>query len=200
MKKILITAIMCCLGIPMLAQQNIPFVSFKPVHAQPVQVTPPTLPTYSDPMDPLGLGRRPTSNATNTPKFTEQKEHFDLTLGSRYNTEEIGRKFKFYYEDYAYCGGTGDFYQISVYYKCSKEGATFGGCTIDFYKGRFWKISYRDIKNAPQEFANKLENKLRNYSVSDTRYEYQCGDIYVEFDGKDLRYVSESVTKAIAGY
>ncbi len=194
MKKFLIVAIMCCWGISMFAQQNIPFVSFQSVQAQPVQVTPPTLPTYS--RDPLGLGGRPT---TNTPKFTEQKEHFGLTLGSRYNTEEIGRKFKFHYEDYAYCGGTGDFYQINVYYKCSKEGGTFGGCTIDFYKGRFWKIIYREIKNAPQEFANKLKDKLRNYSVSDTKYEYQCGDIYIEFDG-ELLYVSESVTKAVAGY
>lgn len=197
MKKI-IAAILCCWGITMFAQQNVPFVSFQSVQAQPVQVTPPTLPTYS--RDPLGFGGRPATNTTNTVKFTEQKEHFDLALGSRYNTEEVGRKFKFYYEDYAYCGGTSDFYQISVYCKCSKEGATFDGCTIDFYKGRFWKIVYRDIKNAPQEFANKLENKLRNYSVSDTKYEYQCGDVYIEFDGAELLYVSESVTKAVAGY
>lgn len=197
MKKIVIAAIMSCLVSSMFAQQKLPFVTFKPVQAQPVQVTPPTLPRNSDPMDPLGLGRR---SSVQTPSFSAQKEHFGLILGSRYNTGEIEKMFKFYYEDNADCGGSGDFYQIRVYYECSKEGANFGNYSITFYKGRFWKIIYHNIKSEPSEFAKKLENTLIDYSISETKYEYQCGDIYITFDRTDLSYVSGSVTGSIAGY
>lgn len=197
MKKIVIAAIMSCLVSSMFAQQKLPFVTFKPVQAQPVQVTPPTLPRNSDPMDPLGLGRR---SSVQTPSFSAQKEHFGLILGSRYNTGEIEKMFKFYYEDNAYSLGDDHIFETTVVYQYSKEGEPFSGWTMFFYNGRFWKIIYRNIKSEPNAFANKLEKKLIEYSISETEYEYQCGDIYIKFDGKDLSYVSESVTKAIAGY
>ena len=200
MKKVLMTLMMCCFSNLIFAQQNLPFVSFTPVQADPVQFTPPPRPTYSDPMDPLGFGRGNSSMAVRAQSTSVAKEHFGMFLASYYNVDEIAWEFKDHYGDYVLFNGSGNFHQISVYYKCSKEGGTFGGCTITFYKGKFWQIIYRNIKNNPQEFANKLENKLKNYSISDTRYEYLCGDVYVHFDGEELLYTSESVTKAIAGY
>lgn len=194
MKKTLITLVMVCLGSSMFAQQSIPFVSFQSVQADPVQVAPP--PIFSDPMDPLGLSR----GAARAQSTSVQKEHFGMILGSHYNVDGIAWEFYEHYGDRADFGSSGDFHQIIVYSKCTKEGAIFGGCTVDFYKGKFWKIIYRKIEDNPREFANRLENKLINYSISDTKYEYQCGDVYIEFDGEELLYVSESVTKAVAGY
>lgn len=138
-----------------------------------------------------------------------QKEHFGLMLGAHYKVGDIGRNFKSFYGDYADCGGSGDFYQVRLYfdfkdcpYKCNKEGATFGSCTINFYKGRFWKISYEDIKNDPNKFAEELEWKFSNYSISETEYEYRCGDIYFDFNGQRLFYVHENVytVRTIMGY
>jgi hypothetical protein len=54
MKKIVIAFGVCCLSYPMFAQQ-LPFLSYTPVYADPVQVTPPPSRNY-DPMDPLGFG------------------------------------------------------------------------------------------------------------------------------------------------
>ena len=129
-----------------------------------------------------------------------QKEHFGMILGSRYNTDSIAWEFFERFGDSADFGSSGDFYQIRVYYKCSKEGGTFSGCTIDFYKGKFWKISYNNIKNDPNIFAENLEWKYRNYSVSKTDYEYQYGNINFEFDGSRLRYVDESVSRSMIAY
>lgn len=193
MKKILITIMACSLSEFLFAQQ--PFVSFQPVYAQPMQALPPR-PRYSDPMDPLGLGR----GAVRVQSTSVQKEHFGMILGSRYDLDGIARDFKEHFRERADFGSSGDFFQIRVYSKCSKEDGLFESCTMDFHKGRFWKISYQEMINNPREFANKLENKLINYSISETEYEYKCGDVYIEFDGEDLRYVSESVTKAVAGY
>lgn len=129
-----------------------------------------------------------------------QKEHFGMILGSQYNTGSVSWEFFERYGNSADSGGTGDFYQIRVYSKCTKEGGTFGGCTIDFYKGKFWKICYSDIKNDPNEFAENLEWKYKNYSVSETDFEYKYGNIYFEFDGKRLRYVDESVSRSMITY
>ena len=186
---------MCCLSCSIFAQITLPFVSHKVVQADPVRITPPRI-NQGSLYDPLRSSRMP----SRTQSTSVQKEHFGMMLGSRYNTDDIAWDFYEHYGERADFRSSGDFYQIGVYSKCSKEGGTFAGCTMDFYKGRFWKIVYHDIKNNPREFADKLENKLINYSISDTSYEYQCGDIYIKFDGEDLRYVSESVTKAIAGY
>lgn len=179
------------MGYPMFAQ--LPFVSFEPTQAQPPRTRPHTPP--SNPMDPLGLGR---SSSRTASRPSVQKEHFGLILGSSYNVSNIAWQFIDHYGDDADCGGTGDFYQIRVYDKRGSDGGVFGFSTIDFYKGRFWKICYSKIYSDPQEFADNLERKYSVYSVSDTRYEYQCGDIYIEFDGKELRYVSESVTRIVA--
>lgn len=195
MKKTLFTLVMCCLNCSIFAQTTLPFVSHKVVQADPVQFTPPHI-NQGSLYDPLSLGGTPSRSQSTS----VQKEHFGLMLGSRYNTDDIAWEFLGHYGDRVDFRSSGDFYQIGVYSKCSKEGGTFDGCTIDFYKGRFWKIVYHDIKNEPREFANKLENKLINYSISDTEYEYQCGDIYIKFNGEDLRYVSDSVTKTVAGY
>lgn len=129
-----------------------------------------------------------------------QKEHFGLILGSSYNVEEIGRDFRSLYGDCVDYGGSGDFYHISFYCDYNKEGATFGMFTIDFYKGRFWKVYYKDIQNDPNEFARKLERKFGDYSISATEYEYKYGNIYIEFDGDRLRYVNRSVSKSMLGY
>lgn len=195
MKRFLITLLCTFLGCSIFAQTRLPFVSFKAVQADPVQFTPPRI-NQGSLYDPLGS----TSMPSRVQSTSVQKEHFGMMLGTRYNTDNIAWDFLEHFGDRADFGSSGDFYQIRVYSKCSKNGGTFGGCTIDFYKGRFWKIVYHDIKNAPREFANNLENKLINYSISETSYEYQCGDIYIKFDGEDLRFVSESVTRAIAGY
>ena len=195
MKRFLITLLCTFLGCSIFAQTRIPFVSYKPVQADPVQFTPPRI-NQGSLYDPLGS----TSMPSRVQSTSVQKEHFGMMLGTRYNTDNIAWEFLEHFGDRVDFRSSGDFYQIGVYSKCSKNGGTFGGCTIDFYKGRFWKIVYHDIKNAPREFANNLENKLINYSISETSYEYQCGDIYIKFDGEDLRFVSKSVTRAIAGY
>ena len=129
-----------------------------------------------------------------------QKEHFGLILGSSYNVEEIGREFRSLYGNCVDYGGSGDFYQIRFYCDYNKEGATFGMFTIDFYKGRFWKVYYEDIQNDPNQFARRLESKFGGYSISATEYEYQYGNINFEFDGDRLLYVSESVSKSMWGY
>lgn len=67
MKKIFMTFLICNLGLCMFAQSNIPFVSFTPVYADPVHVSPPSVNTNYDALDPLGLG-------TNLPRVnTKQK-------------------------------------------------------------------------------------------------------------------------------
>ena len=129
-----------------------------------------------------------------------QKEHFGLILGSHYNVEQIGKDCKIYYGNNAGCGGSGNFYQIRIYSNCSKEGATFGHCTIDFYKGRLWKVTYENIQNDPNEFAKKLERRYYDYSVSETKFEYQYGNISFDFDGDRLRYVDESVSRSMLGW
>lgn len=129
-----------------------------------------------------------------------QKEHFGMILGSHYNTGSVSWEFFERYGTSADSGGSGDFYQIRVYSSCSKEGATFGNCTIDFYKGRLWKVIYEDIQSNPTAFAEKLEWKYMDYSVSDTDFEYQYGNVYFEFDGNKLRYVDENVTRSMMGY
>lgn len=129
-----------------------------------------------------------------------QKEHFGLILGSSYNVEEIVREFRYRYGNDADCGDYGDFYQVRLYCDYNKEGATFENSTIDFYKGKFWKVSYESIKNDPNEFARKLEWKFGDYSISETEYEYQYGNINFYFDGDRLLYVNESVTRSMWGY
>lgn len=129
-----------------------------------------------------------------------QKEHFGMILGSRYDTGAVSWEFFERYGTSADSSGTGNFYQIRVYSNCSKEGGTFGQCTIDFYKGRFWKIVYEDIINDSNDFANRLERKYMKYSISETNFEYQYGNIYFEFDGNRLRYVDESVSRSMLSY
>lgn len=194
MKKILITFTICCLQSFMFAQ--VPrFLDWNPVQTNPIQNTPPPI-NQGSLYNPSSLGRIP-SKVKST---SVQKVHFGMMLGSLYNTDDIDLEFLKHYGDNAYFGSSGDIHQIRILSECSKIGGTFGRCTIDFYKGRFWKIVYHDIKNEPQEFANELENILINYSISDTNYEYQCGDTYIDFNGKDLRYTSESIIKDIVGY
>ena len=135
-----------------------------------------------------------------TTRAFSQKEHFGLILGSSYNVEEIGREFRSHYGNSADCGGYGDFYQVRLYSTSNKEGASFGNCTLDFYKGRLWKVYYENIQQNPNDFANRLERKYGNYSISDTRYEYQYGNINIDFDGDRLLYVNESVSKSMIGY
>ena len=192
MKKIVMLLVMCSLWCSMFAQSRLPFVSHTPVQADPIQITPPRINRGSY-YDPLGLG----SMSSRTQRVSVHQIHYGLTLGAAYNPNDVAWKCLERYGERADFGESGNFYQIRIYSECTQEGAVFGGFTIDFYKGRFWKIIYQDVKNDPREFADRLENKLINYSVSDTRYEYQCGDTYIEFDGEDLFYVSESVTKSI---
>lgn len=125
-----------------------------------------------------------------------QKEHFGMIQGPHYNTDNIARGFLEHYGDSADFGDSGNFYQIRVYSSCSKEGAPFGGCTIDFYKGRFWKIRYSDIKNDPNYFAERLEWKYMDYSISETNFEYRYDSVYFEFDGNQLRYIDENVSRS----
>jgi len=129
-----------------------------------------------------------------------QKSHFGLVLGSHYDVEQIGRDFISLYGNYANCGGSGSIYQIRIYADCNKEDATFGHCTIDFYKGRLWKVTYENIKSDPNEFAKKLERRYMDYSVSETDFEYKYGNISFEFNGDMLRYVDESVSRSILGW
>lgn len=197
MKKIIISFLLCLVGYPIFAQ--VPFVSFQPV--EPTYTRPHTPPR--DPMDPLGLGRSSSSSvrtSVNPPSTSLAKEHFGMFLGSRYDVNDIARQFRAKFGYDADCGGNGNFYQIRVYSNGTKEGATFGGFTIDFYKGKFWKIRYSYIQNDPYEFADKLERKYGLYSISDTRYEYIYDNIYIDFDGERLLYSSESVSREIADY
>lgn len=84
MKKVLITAIMCCLGISIFAQQNLPFVSHQVIQAQPVQVTPPSLSTGSL-YDPLGLGGLPAKTSS-----SKQKVQYWYTADAILITDEDG--------------------------------------------------------------------------------------------------------------
>lgn len=63
MKKLFITFMMCCLACPIFAQ----YVSFQAVHADPVQVAPPTRNTGSF-WDPLGLSSGQTIQAPQVQK------------------------------------------------------------------------------------------------------------------------------------
>lgn len=185
MKKILITFTICCLQSFMFAQ--VPrFLDWKPTQTRTIQITPP----YTN----------KSSLSAKTQRVVAGIEHFGMMLGSRYNTDDIDCFFYERYGENAFCGGCGDIHQIRVFSNCRIEEGVFGLFTIDFYKGRFWKIVYSDIKNEPLEFADKLEYKYSDYSISDTSYEYQCGDVNIEFFRNELKYTSYSVTKSILGY
>ena len=194
MKKILIAFVICCLQSFVFAQPP-RLLDWEPTKKSTTQITRPHI-NQGSLYNPSSHGRIPSK----VQRTSVQKVHFGMILGSRYNTDDIDWNFLVQYGDRAYFGTSGDIHQIRVYSECSKEGGTFGGCTIEFYKGRFWKIVYHDIKNEPREFANELEYQYSDYSISDTDYEYQYGDISIDFNGKELRYASESILKDIAGY
>ena len=162
-KVILLSLCLLCLFNESLYAQ-LPFVSHQPVQAEPVNPRPqrPYTPP-ADPMDPLGLGGAP----VRVPNFTAQKDHFGLLLGSSCDVLYIAHQLVSFYGDAVDAGGTEEFYQVRVYSETIKEGGTFGNYTMDFYKGRFWKIIYDNYSGNPQEFADKLERKLHKYSVSD---------------------------------
>ena len=94
MKKIFMTFLICNLGLCMFAQSNIPFVSYTPVYADPVHISPPSM-NYN-PNDPLGLH-------TGAPRVN--------TTTSTQNTDVV--RFK----AIGVCGSTGN--QETGWYDCN---------------------------------------------------------------------------------
>lgn len=126
-----------------------------------------------------------------------QKSHFGMALGYSYDVNDVGNTFTSHYGIYCDAGGTGDHYQIRLYLETECMDAKFKHCTIDFYKGYFWKIVYDDIQSDPRAFANKLEWNYSDYSISDSDYEYKFGDVEMKFNGEELRFVSDKVTRKL---
>ena len=71
MKKIIIALLMCSLSFSVMAQ--LPFVSFEPVHAEPVQRPSSSNSRWEPSSDPLGLGNAGTVNYRNTQTSSYRK-------------------------------------------------------------------------------------------------------------------------------
>lgn len=95
-------------------------------------------------------------------------------------------------------GSVGNFGGIEFSGNIEMGGATFSSCKMDFFRGRFWGISFQYIKTDPDVLAQRLEDKFARYSISDSRYEYRANGIELLFDGTSLRYLSISVNNSIA--
>lgn len=126
-----------------------------------------------------------------------QKSHFGMLLGAAYDLEEVSNSLVLYYGNRCHCMSSGKHYSAIIYEDTQIKNGTFKRCTIYFYNNYFWKIVYEDIKTDAQSFANNLEWEYSDYSISDTDYEYKFGDVEVKFDGEDLRYVSNKVTRSM---
>jgi hypothetical protein len=120
-----------------------------------------------------------------------------MLLGSSYDTNDLTYSLKSYYGDLCNVLESGAYYTATIYTQTNYMDTDFKRCTIYFYKNHFWKIVYEGIQSDARAFANTLEWNYRDYSTSDTNYEYKFGDSEMAFNGEDLRIVSDKVTKKI---
>ena len=96
-------------------------------------------------------------------------------------------------------GSSGSIGEITIYSKVTVNDIQFKYCTLYFYNNTFWKIFYYNTLEEPKTIVSCLERKYDCESDSEDEFYYRNKDLEIQFDGKDLKYISLSVTTSILG-
>ena len=125
-----------------------------------------------------------------------QRIHFGCALGRNVDIKETCA----YIESLGYnCqgGSSGSIGEITIYSKVTVNDIQFKYCTLYFYNNTFWKIFYYNTLEEPKTIVSCLERKYDCESDSEDEFYYRNRDLEIQFDGKDLKYISLSVTTSI---
>lgn len=125
-----------------------------------------------------------------------QRVHFGCVLGQNADMKEICT----YIENLGYnCqgGNSGSIGEITIYSEVTVNDMRFKYCTLYFYNNIFWKIFYYNTIEEPETVVSLLERKYDCESTREDEFYYRNRDLEIQFDGKNLKYISLSVTTSI---
>ncbi|MGL5979381.1 MAG: hypothetical protein ACRCZY_00600 [Phocaeicola sp.] len=124
-----------------------------------------------------------------------QTTHFGMVLGQSYNLSEVTASFESLYGSSCMCGSSRKFYNAMIFKKCDFQGAEFSSCDVYFFGNQFWKIIYKRTLENPETIAEFLETEYGDYSDSEGGYEYR--GISIKFEGNNLHFISNKVTRSM---